>query len=313
MVLSYINTTRWMCTILKKMMNISEHTLLQLLKQHHTSDYNTRLSDFLKFIDILDDFTDTLYLAKVKTEFWKQYLEILLVKLSLNSSSLAYLIKGTPIKSPKGKKIDYPDIGSIYLLGRAQIENYLMLYYLNFQPKTFEEGEFKYLLYELSGLNNRQLYNTSSKEGILKKEKEKLEIDSIIEKIKENKYFIEMPVQNQNYLLDKKPSRIMGWEKLIEASPLDKEFFLTTWKLYSNFSHSEMIGSIQIKDYIKNRAVLNSSLCSVLNIANMIVCTTIKDLVGNFKTSEIVFNTLSTELKTKINFYQRAATGKIAK
>lgn len=290
-------------------MKNNENTFLQLLKQNITFDLNSNLSDYLKFIDILNNLTDNLHTEKVKTEFWKQFLEILLVKLSLNSSSLAYLIRGTPIKSPKGEKIDYPDLGSIYLLGRAQIENYLMLYYLNFQPKTFEEGEFRYLLYELSGLNNRQQFDATTRESILKKQKEKVDIDLIIEKIKNNKYFQELPKQKQNHLLENKPSRIIGWEKLIETSHLNRQLFLNTWKLYSNYSHSELIGSIQIKDFFKNRVELNSSLCTALNIANMIVCTTIIDLVKKFEPSEILFNSLSTELNTKINFYFRTATG----
>jgi hypothetical protein len=272
------------------------------------SDFKAKLIDYKEFVSTLIEFTDNLHTAKVKTEYWKQYFEIQLVKFSLHSSSLAYLLEGTPIRMRKNL-IKYPDLGSIYLLCRAQIENYLMFYYLNIQPQSFEEGEFKYLLYELSGLTRRQEFNVGTKEQNAKKEKERLEIEDIIVKIKNNKYFQKLPLDKQNYLISSRPSRIMGWEKLIECSQLDTEFFLGVWKLYSNYSHSEMIGAIQIKGYVEKPEELDRTLSSTLNQANMLTCTAIKDLVTLFKTSEIVFNTLPFDLKTKIDFWWRLGTG----
>lgn len=293
-------------------MNIRENTLLQLLKQTATNDLKARLSDFNKFTTTLIDFTDNLHTAQIKTEYWKQYLEIQLVKFSLHSSSLSYLIEGTPISIPNSSKtIKYPDLGSIYLIGRALIENYLMFYYLNVQPQTFEEGEFRYLLYELGGLTQRQGYKITKRTNELKKEKEKKQIEFIVDKIKSNKYFLSLPKQKQNHLLETRPSKMIGWEKLIETSHLDTEFFLFTWKLYSNYSHSEMIGSIQIKDYVNKPDELNITLNTALIYSNMLTCIAIMDLVKLFKSSEIVYNTLPMELITKINYYWRAGTGQI--
>jgi hypothetical protein len=273
------------------------------------SDFKIKLKDYKEFVSTLIEFTDNLHTAKVKTEYWKQYFEIQLFKFSLHSSSLAYLLEGTPIVAKSFKQIKYPDLGSIYLLCRAQIENYLMFYYLNIQPQTFEEGEFKYLLYELSGLTRRQEFDVSIKEQILKKEKERLLIEDIIVKIKNNKYFKELPLSKQNQLLSDRPSRTMGWEKLIECSQLDTEFFLGVWKLYSNYTHSEMIGSIQIKGYVEKPEELDRTLSSTLNQANMLTCIAIKDLVKLFKTSEIIYNTLTDDLRTKIEFWWSFGTG----
>jgi hypothetical protein len=217
-------------------------------------------------------------------------------------------MKGTPIKiNKKGKTITYQDIGTIYLLVRAQIENYLMFYYLNIQPETFEQGEFRYLLYELSGLSHRQQFNVGTEDQRLKKENEKKEIDVLMDKIKQNKYFLNLPKREQNQLLKSRPSRTMGWEKLIENSQLNTEFFLGVWRLYSNYSHSEMIGSIQMKAYIKKPDELRRVLFSTLQHTNMLTCVAIKDLVKLFKTSEIVYNTLPIELKTKIEFWHQMA------
>lgn len=291
-------------------MNQKEFTLFQIYNQNKTKDFDARLNDYSDFITTLIEFTDNLHTAKVKAEYWKQYLEIQLVKFSLHSSSLLYLMKGTPLKIDKsGKTITYHDISTIYLLVRAQIENYLMFYYLNIQPETFEQGEFRYLLYELSGLSHRQQFNVGTEDQRLQKEKEKKEIDVLIDKIRQNKYFLNLPKQEQIQLLKSRPSRTMGWEKLIESSQLNTEFFLGVWKLYSNYSHSEMIGSIQMKAYIKEPAELRRVLFSTLQHTNMLTCVAIKDLVKLFKTSEIVFNTLPIDLKTKIEFWYQIALG----
>ena len=291
-------------------MNQKEFTLFQIYNQNKTKDFDARLNDYSDFITTLIEFTDNLHTAKVKTEYWKQYLEIQLVKFSLHSSSLLYLMKGTPLKIDKsGKTITYHDISTIYLLVRAQIENYLMFYYLNIQPETFEQGEFRYLLYELSGLSHRQQFNVGTEDQRLQKENEKNEIEVLIDKIRQNKYFLNLPKQEQIRLLKSRPSRTMGWEKLIESSQLNTEFFLGVWKLYSNYSHSEMIGSIQMKAYIKEPAELRRVLFSTLQHTNMLTCVAIKDLVKLFKTSEIVFNTLPIDLKTKIEFWYQIALG----
>lgn len=293
-------------------MNIKLLTLLQLLNQTETDDWKGRLNDLKKFISTLIDFTDNLNTAQIKTEYWKQYLEVQLLKFSLHSSSLAYLIEGTPISVPnKDKTVKYQDIGSIYLIGRALIENYLMFYYLNIQPKTFDEGEFRYLLYELGGLNQRQGYKLSIRVNDPKIIKEKKDIELIINKIKINKFFLSLPKQKQNQLLEDKPAKMIGWEKLIESSHLYTDFFLTTWKLYSNYSHSEMIGSIQIREYVNKPLELNATLNTALTFANMLTCIAIIDMVNLFKSSEIVYNTLPVELTTKIEYYWKAGTGQI--
>ena len=160
-------------------------------------------------------------------EDWKKYLEVQSVKFTMHSYSLAHLCKGTSIKNVgTNEEIKYPDLGSIFLLRRAQIENYLMFYYLNIQPQTKDEGELRYYLYELSGFSHRQQYDAINPESIKKKEAEKKEIELLKERIKNNSAFQNLPLQKQNHLLENVPSKLIGWEKLIESSHLKTELFL---------------------------------------------------------------------------------------
>lgn len=91
------------------------------------------------------------------------------------------------------------------------------------------------------------------------KEKEKQEIEKLIDKINHNKYFQNLTNREQNQLLKNRPSRTMGWEKLIESSHLCTEYFLIIWKLYSNYSHYEMYGfsGLAIEDDPEKTFTLN--------------------------------------------------------
>lgn len=293
-------------------MDIKNLTLLQLLDQQKNRDFDARLQDFYDFIDTLISLTDGLHTDQVRPEYWKAYLEVQLVKFSMHSSSLAYLMRGTPIRSRNtDKEFKYPDLGSIFLIRRAQIENYLMFYYLNVQPKSFEEGELRYFFYELSGLTLRQQYEATISEHINKKEDERILIEELIQKIKNNNFFQNIPLQKQNHLLSKMPPRIMGWEKLIESSHLDTESFLENWKLYSNYAHSEMIGSIQIKAYANNLEELQRTLFHTVEQAIIPTCVMIKDLTKLFSTTEIRYNSLPIPLKIKIDFWWQVGTGQL--
>lgn len=291
-------------------MNAKDHTLLELFARSRNKDFSARLKEFHEFIETLILLTDKLHDAKVSAEYWKQHLEILAVKFTLHSSSLALLFKGTPIKNiASGKPITYPDIGSIFLLSRAHLESYLMFYYLNVQPKTFEEGEFRYLLYEVSGLAHRQQNDAVMPEHIVKKEKEKKEMDELLEKIKQNKFFQNLPIQKQNHLLETKPARLIGWEKLIASSHLHTEFVLGLWKLQSNYAHSEMVSAMQMKGYAYNRNQVDEVLFFALERSITLVCVMIKDLVKMFKTAEITYIAFPLPLTIKIDFWCGIGTG----
>jgi hypothetical protein len=294
-------------------MNVKDRTLLNLYVTSTSRDFNSHLLEFQEIIEALITICDRLHDAKVSTEYWKQHLEILSAKFALHSSSLAVLFKGTPIKNLTDEKIakKYPDMGSIFTLSRAQMESYLMFYYLNVQPKSFEEGELRYLLYEVSGLAHRQQYPASTPEYITKKEKERNELDGILGKIRANKFFQSLPENKQKQLLADKPARIMGWEKLIISSHLHTEFALNLWKLQSNYAHSEMVSAIQIKNYVYNRKDLDDMLFFALERSVSLVCVAIKDLTKLFKAAEITYNGLPFPMITKINFWWRIATGNV--
>lgn len=291
-------------------LNAKDQVLLDLLLKSESKDFASRFKEFQQFIETLILLTDKLNDANVQAEYWKQHLEILAAKFTLHSSSLGLLMKGTPIKNiSSGTPLLYPDIGSIFLLSRAHLECYLMFYYLNVQPKTFEEGELRYLLYEVSGLAHRQKNEAVMPEHVAKKSKEKKALDDMIVKIKQNTFFQGLPLPKQNDLLQKKQAKIMGWEQLIISSHLETEYVLGLWRLQSNYAHSEMVSAIQMKGYAYSRKETDEMLFFILERSITLVAVMIKDLVKLFKTTEITYIALPFPLTTKINFWADLGTG----
>jgi len=270
--------------------------------QLHDMDY--LLHNHNKYIDIITDITDLLFVKKVKIKQWQAYLEVQLFKFTLHSLSLAQLYKKTSVKNTtNASRMFVYDISSIFLLKRAQLENYLMLYYLNFQTSNEDEAMFRYLLYELSGLDCRQNFDVKQQEHKKKKEKEKIIIEEIITKIKSNKYFNSLDTKKQNYFLTKRPSKTFGWERLIRESDLKTELFLKSWILHSNYAHSEMLGSIQIRDYAFNEKISHIPLFNALEMSVILACTIIMDLRKNFVTAEHFFDKLPLEDRIKIDYW----------
>ena len=283
-------------------MQTKEKTLLELYEQSEKNDLISLQKNFHEIINLIYNLFEKCFLNETKNNNDRKYQQVQLYKFISNSSSLLYLIQGTPIiNNTKDEK--YPDLGSIYLLARAQIENYLIFFYLYLQPDTKDEADFKLYLYELSGLNLRQQFNYTTKEQKEKKNKEKLEIDELIEKIKHNNYFYHLSAKKRKDLLYRKPAKTMSWSELITSSYLNEEHFMKMWRLYSNYAHSEIICYIQIAEYTKNPIELKNTLFTTLQLATILCCILIKDLDNKYKNVNDFLDKQSEELIVRVNFF----------
>lgn len=267
-----------------------KHSISKIVKNDLENNLNEFIEDLNSLTDTLCYLTDSLSDGKVKLEIWKKYFEILLVKFSFHSFSLVHLLKGTPIQFKK-KSVLYPDLGSILVLNRAMIECFVTFYYLNIEPENDAVGEFRQLRYQIEGLNNRQSYETGSKNLSQKKEDEKKLIEELKLKLSSNLYFQQLSIKEQKELLNDKAQKI-GWLKLIENSPLKDGHFKTIWKVFSNSAHSEYIGSIQLIEYLNKPLERNELLMLSAKLASIMNCLLIKHLKDKYKTAEIVYNTL---------------------
>lgn len=282
-------------------------TILKSFLQYKFRDKKNTIKDLKEFIWVLNHLTNCLHEYKTKIKSYQVNLEVLLVKAGFHGSTIAQLFDGSDIITHKKRVVRFPDISSIYVLVRGLIENYFMLYYLNFDITSDEQGIFRNLLYEASGLNMRQGYDVKHKIGVEKKKREKGKLEKIKEEILNNKYFLSLPVKKQKELIKKLPPRELGFEQLItKIGILSKEFILL-WKLSSNYAHSEYLSAIQITDYLKQKEDMEETMFSVLYQSLIVFALMIKDLVRNYKSIELTYNTLDSELRTKIDWWSDLA------
>jgi hypothetical protein len=289
-------------------MTTRDSYLIQIYTQFNSRDFDRHLSDFNELIELLNDLQEAIYHGKSALKPWQTNLEVQVAKLSILCSTLAQLSTGTKVRARQKEHTVY-DIHSFYVLSRSFIESYLMINYLNFTPKTDAQGEFRNDLYALSGLSNRQNFETITKEGSAKKTKEKKEIEQLRDKIKKNKYFKGLTSDKQKKLLKDTPAKEMGWEQLIKATRIRNREYMLMWKLYSNYAHSEYLSSIQLKDYLKNVTLMKEIMLTSLvqNIVTLSIL--ISDYTDNFLSAKLKFNLTKQGTRTKVEFWTDLGRG----
>jgi hypothetical protein len=287
-------------------MTNDEKILLNVTKLILNSDLKELHKRFDETNKLIVSLTDSLYDEKVKLEFWKENVEILLVKYSFHSFTLSKILNGTEVSNIENKQTIFRDLPTIRILIRALIENYLTIYYLTFEPQNNSIGEFRYYLYKMSGLNSRQKSEVVTEEHIKQKENEKIEIENLIALISDNSYFQSLNIKEQKEIIRKKSARNLTWEKMIEISDLVSERVFPIWKLFSNTAHSELLGSMQFKGYIKaNKKVLDDEICNDIMLVLMLNSVLILNIKNNIPKTNIVFEKISNELKVELDFWNK--------
>ncbi|MEJ1242121.1 hypothetical protein WBG78_28495 [Chryseolinea sp. T2] len=287
---------------------------MQIRKQQKTSDYNGFLTDLNTMVFVLNYTTNVMYDAKVKLKPNQTFLEVQLIKLAQHGGSLVDTVRGKSRPTHvSGVFHDYPDISSTYVLARSIIETYLVTYYLNFDNIPADQSNFRKLLFEFAGLKRRQLFAVTTPEGKKQLKKEAGEIATLEQSIKANTYFAKLKSDRKKYLLSGKSATEISIEDIIRARGILNQQFYMGWRLYSNFVHAEYLSTIQLKDYLTDRAALNHTLMAILVDQIGIFTFQINDLLNNFPSCKFAFNMLSVEQRTTFDAWSKLAESRLLK
>ena len=287
---------------------LKKEEILKLL----TEANNISLPDIQKSLDYVlkghAEVLQSLYESQPKLEEGEVYIETLIMKMIFTSKSVLELSKGKEFVSLKGdKKFEIIDIPSIYILTRSIIEIFLTLEYLYFNELEREERLFRYDLWRISGFMSRQYHlGKLQNQNAEKLKKEKILIDELKLKLKENKYYSSLKKQ-QIWKLDKYGlPRLISWIDLLKQSSL-KDRFLNMYRLYSNYAHSEYLSMIQINEISLNKSIpFNISATKTsLNNVRMINCMTILLLSEKFNCVALTYQSLDEKLRFTIEFWEK--------
>jgi hypothetical protein len=261
---------------------------------------------------------ESLYIEKPKLKVGEVFIETLTLKISLITISILELTKGfkleTNSKFGTKKLIDF---SSINILARSIIEAFLTLEYLFYNNLNPEEKEFRFTIWQISGYKSRQsFFDEKNREQINKDISEKLEnenkeINSLLTQVRKSKFYSEVK-ENDLWKLDKYGlPRLKSWQKLLESSILKNEIFITFYKLYSNYAHSEFISLIQTngKDTLNQGSSENlMQIRNALRIILYINCVSIIQLVKKFPLILPEYKKLTKNQKELIEFWFEFAT-----
>ena len=277
-------------------------------KNYKSNNFPELEKDYTDILFVLTHLVNLIHEKKILMKEWMKPSEILLLKLASHSGSVKQVATPVPIYKSGNRLVAIRDVPSVFVLSRAQLECYLTLYYFIFSPTEDREGEFKQLLYKLSGLYNRQSYVSTLPENIEQKEDEARIIRELLSEIEATEYYQSLSIDTQKRIKNKKPARLIGWEELIKSSRLKNEIFLSSWKLFSNHAHSEFIGSMQLQDYLVDSEATNKMIYHVLQLNLMILCVTIIELLNLFP--ELIpdyISSVSNEVRTTVQFLSEYA------
>lgn len=204
-----------------------------------------------------------------------------------------------------GQRLELIDIASANIITREIIENYLTLYHFHFDNVEEKQKAFRYLIYVISAYKNRQAFSVHNLDNQQQLDEEKIVIQELTDALKTNTYFLSLPLKNQEHYLKTKEAKQLNWTDLLDKSDLQPDFFKDTWRLLSNYAHSEFLGVLQIRDYPKNPAQLNVNAFSMAELSAMIIGRTIINNTIIFPLTKDIVDTLDEDSDNLVKYFSK--------
>lgn len=273
-------------------------------------DFSRR--DLPKQVVELKEYIDTLvllqeYLVKsgVKIPVYKFHIDTLITKYTFHANTIYHLLNGVDMTFKNlnfSKKI--LDIPSLYILLRAQLENYLIFDFIYCQPATTEESEFRYNNWKLSGYLSRKDTPTVTELAKKTKESDLKEIAKLQKLIRDSNFFNVYKPKQQSKILKTGDERLgNGWVKIMTNSGWSPRISESLYKIISAYAHSSGVSIFNITELKAGYHPNNDQANLVASISKMITCKFIIRFKNLIKTVEIKYNTLPSDLLSRIEFY----------
>lgn len=253
-------------------------------------------------VNILLELINSLSIDELKVEFWKTWAEPIIFKLCYHTSSIIKLFYGTelPYKVDDRNVIIF-DEPSVVTLLRVFLENYLTFNYLYGCKEDDEIKYFRGLIWRYSGVCQRTEFDITTEEALIKQNKEKEVLAKLKSEIIENRLFQKFNSKQKATILRGRNARLFfSWKDLILASNLNEKIFNNFYGFKSNYSHTEFVSIMQVKEGGYGHNSENTRSHYYLIIIQSIICKTIIELLGIFPSMNILFEKKDETLKEEI-------------
>lgn len=247
---------------------------------------------------------DSLYKDQVKLTEQKIWAEPLLFKFSYHASTLLKLFHGTELPFVvDNKELLIFDEPSALIIFRTCLENYLTFFYLYSDKIPEDQKDFRISVWRYCGLLQRQQFMISSEEAKKKQLEERELLSQLRNEIIRNKYFLAYPKKSQDLILDGKKVRLFEtWFSLITKSGLPKKLFGNLYGYKSNYSHSEFISVIQIREGKYGHTKNNTRGHHTLFLTNALISKLIIEFTNTFTSTQRHFTESDKTLIAEIEY-----------
>ncbi|QNR23929.1 hypothetical protein [Croceimicrobium hydrocarbonivorans] len=239
-------------------------------------------------------------------EKWKYAgdLESKLFRIYYANESIIRISKGYQTNL-RDQRIEIFDVFSVYSLSRQQIETFLTCYHLYFEGVSEDEREFRNLTYKLNGILRQlelvsHIVNTDKrKQGLLS------EHEQVLSLLKESAIYKGADIDLRRKYENPKHALIEKKSVLMEKSGLGR--IQQSWKLYSNYVHSEYISDRQYNVFFRDKTGLIESICTTLNSNCRLISKLIQLLSERFNYINQLYLELSETQKLRIDLWNRSS------
>lgn len=274
------------------------------------------VTDINSISEALAHIIQSIYDEKPKLGEGEVFTETLSIKILLATKSIIQICDGVCLTTPnKVATIKWLDISSVNILVRSIIEAFLTLEYLFYNDLQESERTFRFYIWRISGYKSRRSF-FEKRENIEKYIQQKLdselaEINDLLQKIESSIHYKDLDKQHL-WKLDKYGlPRLNSWLELLSSSILNTDHFSISYKLYSNYAHSEFISLIQMNgetELCKGSQSNNLWVKNALTTVKMINCVAIILLKNKFNCTRKAYDSLESKLKERIEFWYEFST-----
>jgi hypothetical protein len=203
--------------------------------------------EYLQLLDLCFRLVESIKGQEVTEDtVWLTETQPTATKLFYHLGSIYYLSKGTTLPDLAGVKIGYIDFPSIVVVARAAFETYLTFYFIFVAPSSIEEKQFRYKIWDLGGLLDRQKFPVTLEENKAKLSEEKLIIDKLISELISNPFYLSLKSDQKkearkgNWRLDK------HWTDLAHIAGFDQAYFKNIYRYLCSYAHSGNLSILQL-------------------------------------------------------------------
>ena len=177
---------------------------------------------------------------------WLTYTQPLAAKLFQHLGSLFYLTRGTNLPKLADTNIGYIDYPSVTVLARAAFETFLTFHYIFVAPSTMEEKRFRYKIWEIGGLRDRQRFTLFTEEGIEKQQSEKKQLEHLLKEIKTTSFYNQLDNRLQKETRRGNWKYKKSWADLAEIAGFDRIYFNNVYCYLCSYAHTSNLSVLQI-------------------------------------------------------------------